>query len=289
MNSLAAHMTPTCGCATSIRKMLNPPTITFSTQKSSRVANTVQPKNSTPASGMRFAATSTRALGVSRRAGRSAMREVKVALRCRVEAVPPRACRLRAGGGSWRRERSAPEVGRRGNLRQPVRDVQVARASRARPRAARGPGSDYPIGGLGGAPGRRATGPGNERQGNGGARGGDRGTDYRRGDPGVPGDLQRVAEGILRSAAAGQPDREDRRADRDGAWGGPLTFGRPRDAAPVREPRGHGDCVRGVRDHPTVHRRQARPRTARSRGPGGSRSAGPRGGTLANGTAASYK
>src|SRR5712664_1125029 len=76
MNSFTAHIAPTCGCATSIRRMLNPPTITFSTQNSSRVANTVQPKNSTPASGTRFAATSTRALGVSRKVGRSAMDEV---------------------------------------------------------------------------------------------------------------------------------------------------------------------------------------------------------------------
>src|SRR5205823_4388632 len=55
------------GCAHSMRSTLNPPTITFSTQKSSRVANTLQPKNNTPASGTKFAATSTRALGDRRR------------------------------------------------------------------------------------------------------------------------------------------------------------------------------------------------------------------------------
>src|SRR2546430_7806928 len=55
------------GCAHSMRSTLNPPTITFSTQKSSRVANTLQPKSNTPASGTRFAATSTRALGDRRR------------------------------------------------------------------------------------------------------------------------------------------------------------------------------------------------------------------------------
>src|SRR5438132_13709489 len=71
MNSFAAHITPICGCATSMRRTLNAPTITFSTQKSSRVENTLQPKNRTPASGTKFAATSTRALGESRRGGRS--------------------------------------------------------------------------------------------------------------------------------------------------------------------------------------------------------------------------
>src|SRR2546425_10598 len=53
MNSFAAHITPICGCATSMRRMLNAPTITFSTQKSSRVENTLQPKNRTPAGGTR--------------------------------------------------------------------------------------------------------------------------------------------------------------------------------------------------------------------------------------------
>src|SRR6266704_3318690 len=71
MNSFAAHITPICGCATSMRRTLNAPTITFSTQKSSRVENTLQPKNRTPARGTRFAATSTRALGESRKARRS--------------------------------------------------------------------------------------------------------------------------------------------------------------------------------------------------------------------------
>src|SRR5881394_4463708 len=66
------------GCAHSMRSTLNPPTITFSTQKSSRVENTLQPKNRTPASGTRFAATSTRALGDSRKARRSGMGEVTV-------------------------------------------------------------------------------------------------------------------------------------------------------------------------------------------------------------------
>src|SRR5213083_1796592 len=70
MNSFAAHIAPICGCATSMRKTLNAPTITFSTQKSSRVANTLHPKNRTPASGTRFAARSTRALGESRRGDR---------------------------------------------------------------------------------------------------------------------------------------------------------------------------------------------------------------------------
>src|SRR2546429_5915785 len=55
------------GCAHSMRSTLNPPTIAFPTQKSSRVANTLQPKSNTPASGTRFAATSTRALGDRRR------------------------------------------------------------------------------------------------------------------------------------------------------------------------------------------------------------------------------
>src|SRR5438876_1122674 len=61
MNSFAAHIAPICGCATSMRRTLNAPTITFSTQKSSRVENTLQPKNRTPARGTRFAATSTSA------------------------------------------------------------------------------------------------------------------------------------------------------------------------------------------------------------------------------------
>src|SRR5947208_16851303 len=78
MNSFAAHITPICGCATSMRRTLNAPTITFSTQKSSRVENTLQPKNRTPARGTRFAATSTRALGESRKARRSGTGEVKV-------------------------------------------------------------------------------------------------------------------------------------------------------------------------------------------------------------------
>src|SRR6266581_6512103 len=78
MNSFAAHIAPICGCATSMRRTLNAPTITFSTQKSSRVENTLQPKNRTPARGTRFAATSTRALGESRRGGRFGMGEVKV-------------------------------------------------------------------------------------------------------------------------------------------------------------------------------------------------------------------
>src|SRR2546422_7960748 len=70
MNSFAAHIAPICGCATSMRRTLNAPTITFSTQKSSSVENTLQPKNRTPARGTRFAATSTRALGESRKARR---------------------------------------------------------------------------------------------------------------------------------------------------------------------------------------------------------------------------
>src|SRR6266853_1440227 len=78
MNSFAAHIAPICGCATSMRRTLNAPTITFSTQKSSRVENTLQPRNRTPARGTRFAATSTRALGESRKARRSGMGEVKV-------------------------------------------------------------------------------------------------------------------------------------------------------------------------------------------------------------------
>src|SRR5712691_5942977 len=78
MNSFAAHIAPICGCATSMRRTLNAPTITFSTQNSSRVENTLQPKNRTPARGTRFAATSTRALGESRKARRSGTGEVKV-------------------------------------------------------------------------------------------------------------------------------------------------------------------------------------------------------------------
>src|SRR6266568_3204558 len=78
MNSFAAHIAPICGCATSMRRTLNAPTITFSTQKSSRVENTLQPKNRTPARGTRFAATSSRALGESRKARRSGTGEVKL-------------------------------------------------------------------------------------------------------------------------------------------------------------------------------------------------------------------
>src|SRR6266705_2023449 len=78
MNSFAAHIAPICGCATSMRRTLNAPTITFSTQKSSRVENTLQPKNRTPARGTRFAATSTRALGESRKARRSGTGVFKV-------------------------------------------------------------------------------------------------------------------------------------------------------------------------------------------------------------------
>src|SRR2546427_3278118 len=147
MNSFAAHIAPICGCATSMRKTLNTPTITFSTQKSSRVANTLQPMNRTPASGTRFAATSTRALGESRRGGRLGTSEVTVSLRCRVEGTPPRACRPRRRGGSCRRERfdQGPRGG--GDLRQPVRDVQVARARRVRPGPARGARRNDPTGG----------------------------------------------------------------------------------------------------------------------------------------------
>src|SRR5436305_1796786 len=65
--AFATQMRGLSGCAHSMRSTLNPPTITFSTQKSSRVANTLQPKNNTPASGTRFAATSTSALGDRRR------------------------------------------------------------------------------------------------------------------------------------------------------------------------------------------------------------------------------
>src|SRR2546429_9191702 len=65
--AFATQMRGLSGCAHSMRSTLNPPTITFSTQKSSRVANTLQPKNNTPASGARFAATSTSALGDRRR------------------------------------------------------------------------------------------------------------------------------------------------------------------------------------------------------------------------------
>src|ERR1041385_1719714 len=78
MSSFTAHIAPSCGCATSMRRTLNAPTITFSTQKSSRVENTLQPKNRTPARGTRFAATSTRALGEGRKARRSGRGEVKV-------------------------------------------------------------------------------------------------------------------------------------------------------------------------------------------------------------------
>src|SRR2546422_11066379 len=78
MNSFAARITRICGSATSRRRTLKAPTITFSTQKSSKVENTLQPKNRTPASGMRFAATRVMALGESRRARRSGAGEVTV-------------------------------------------------------------------------------------------------------------------------------------------------------------------------------------------------------------------
>src|SRR2546426_5135190 len=175
MNSFAAHMAPICGWATSMRKILNAPTITFSTQKSSRVANTLQPRNRTPASGTRFAATSTRALGESRRVergrgrGRSGTSEVTVSLRCRVEGTPPRACRALGEKGSWRREGLDPEVGCGGDFRQPVRDIQVARVGGVRPGAARGPGGDNPDRGSGGAARRRTARPGDESRGGSGA------------------------------------------------------------------------------------------------------------------------
>src|SRR5207237_278579 len=70
--AFATQMRGLSGCAHSIRSTLKPPTITFSTQKSSRVANTLQPKNNTPASGTKFAATSTRALGDRRRSAAAA-------------------------------------------------------------------------------------------------------------------------------------------------------------------------------------------------------------------------
>src|SRR5207245_7183536 len=64
-------MAALCGMAANMRRMLNPPTMTFSTQNRSSVTNTLQPKNSTPTSGTRLAATSTTTLGVRRKAGRT--------------------------------------------------------------------------------------------------------------------------------------------------------------------------------------------------------------------------
>src|SRR5712691_11433934 len=178
MNSFAAHIAPICGCATSMRRTLNAPTITFSTQNSSRVENTLQPKNRTPARGTRFAATSTRALGESRRGGRSGRGDVKV--HYDVE---------------WRRRRQAPARGR--DLRKPVQYIQVAHAGGVRPGAARGPGGDDPDSGPRGAPRRAATRPGDGCHGDDSARGGDARRDHRDGNPGVPRDLQRAVEGVL--------------------------------------------------------------------------------------------
>src|SRR5882762_4057810 len=259
MNSFAAHIAPICGWATSMRRTLKAPTITFSTQKSSRVANTVQPKNRTPASGTRFAATSVRALGESRTVGRgrgrSGTSEVTVSLRCRVEAMPPRACRPRRGTGSWRRERLDPGAGRGGDRRQPIRDIQVAPAGGVGPGAARGTGGNNPDRGSGGTPCRRAARPGNEPRGGGGTGRGDAGTDHRRRHAGLPRDLQRTTESVLRPAAAGQPDREGRRTARVRSWRRPLCFDRPRNAPAVREPRRDGRGERGVRDERPVRRR----------------------------------
>src|SRR2546425_2879494 len=126
MNSFAAHIAPLCGCATSMRKTLTAPTITFSTKKSSRVANTLQPTNRTPASGTRFAATSTRALGESRRGERAGTGGVTALQPCHTRTRPPRACWVRRGGGSWRRERLDQGLVRGGDLGQPIRNVQVA-------------------------------------------------------------------------------------------------------------------------------------------------------------------
>src|SRR6266852_4599258 len=249
MNSFAAHIAPICGCATSMRRTLNAPTITFSTQKSSRVENTLQPKNRTPPSGTRFAATSTSALGESRRGGRfGRARSRSTTMSSGGDAAkglpaPP-------GGRILRRERFDQTPGSGGDLRKPVQYVQVAHAGGVCPGAARGPGGDDPDGGPRGAPRRAATRPGDGCHGDDGARGGDARRDHRGGDPGVPSDVQRAAEGVLRPAAAGQPDREDRRAAGDGPWPRACPFRRPRAPSAVRESRGYGDSERGVRDEP---------------------------------------
>src|SRR5205809_2234681 len=276
MNSFAAHIAPICGCATSMRKTLSAPTITFSSQKSSRVAKTVQPKNTTPASGARFAATSTRALGESRRARRAGAGGVTAPQRCNAAKAPPGACRPRRRGGSCRRERFDQGVGRGGDLRQPVQHIQVAHAGGIRAGAASAAGRNDPAGGSGYPPRRAVARPGNESPGDGGARGGEPRGDRRRGDAGVPRHLQRAAQTLLRSATAGQPGGQGRRADRDGAWGRPFPGGGPRPAAAVREAGRHGGGERRVRDELAVSGREARSRAAAGGGPGGARSAGAR-------------
>src|SRR5437773_1778801 len=69
-NTLVTQITGLSGCAHKIRRTLNPPTITFSSQNSSRIAKTLQPRKNTPPSGTRFATTSTTALA-GRRTARS--------------------------------------------------------------------------------------------------------------------------------------------------------------------------------------------------------------------------
>src|SRR5256885_208669 len=143
------------GCAHSMRSTLNPPTITFSTQKSSRVANVLQPKNNTPASGTRFAATSTSALGDRRRpaaAGEGVgvgFGGVTVGEPCRLEASAPRTCRPSGARGGQRgayrggRHAGVPRHLQRpaeGILRslaagQPARQDRRADRDRARSRA----------------------------------------------------------------------------------------------------------------------------------------------------------
>src|SRR5439155_13155783 len=180
-----AHIAPMCGCATSLRKTLKAPTITFSTQKSSRVANTIQPKNRTPASGTRFAATSTRALGERRGGGRAGTGGVTAPQPCHTRTRPPRACWVRRGGGSWRRERLDQGPGRGGDLRQPVRHGQVAPARGVRPGPARGARCNDPAGGPRVAARRAAARPGSRCKGGGGDGGGRAGGDHGRGDAGV--------------------------------------------------------------------------------------------------------
>src|SRR6266568_3355553 len=270
MNSFAAHIAPICGCATSMRRTLNAPTITFSTQKSSRVENTLQPKNRTPARGMRFAATSTRALGESRKARRSGRGEVKVHYdvewrRCRQGLAGP-AAGEDLGGVSDSTKRLAV-VGISGSP-SPTSKSRVLVEYALAQLAARG--ATNQLVDLAAPPAEPLLGAGR------GDRGGNARWDRRGGDPGVPSDVQRAVEGVLRPPAAGQPDREDRRAAGDGPWPRACTFHRPRAPPVVRESRGYRDSGRGVRDQPAVHRRQAESRATRSREPGGSGSPGPR-------------
>src|SRR2546430_15670141 len=75
--------------------------------------------------------------------------------------------------------------------------------------------------------------------------------------------VQRAAQTVLRSAAAGQPDGQGWCADRDGAWRCPFPGCGPRPAAAVREPRRDGRGKRSVCDERPVSGRAARCRADR--------------------------